>query len=144
MRPDSMFYYTQWHDGKLYIPNDDKLAVYDKAENEIRQIPLPGEYVHQILVEEERPYLINGDEANDDETDVYKFNPGTEEIEAEYHFSENIMQCHIKDGIFYSLEQQPVSTIRKYKLSPDGTYEKLGEAVVKDEDIHRISDMFVK
>lgn len=144
--PESIFTYTQWHNGKLYIPNDDKLAVYDPAENVIRQIPLPGEYVRQILVGQDRLYLVNGDEANNDETNVYKFNPGTEEIETEYHFAENIMQCHIKDGIFYSLEQDPVPMVRKYKLSPDGTYEKLGETEVKDKDDdgHRISDMFVK
>ena len=144
--PDNTFSYTQWHNGKLYIPNDDKLAVYDTAENEIRQIQLPDKYVRQILAGQDRLYLVNGDIANEDETDVYIFNPQTEEIETEYHFAENILQCHIQDGIFYSLEQDPVPMVRKYKLSPDGTYEKLGETEVKDKDDdgHRISDMFVK
>ncbi|MEY8516708.1 hypothetical protein AALC25_07205 [Lachnospiraceae bacterium 29-84] len=143
---ESNFLYTQWHNGELYIPNFDRISIYNPDENKLRHIPLPGEYACQILLDQDRMYIVDCDQNNNGETDIYRYHPDTQEAEATYHFTECAMVSHIQNGILYTLEQDPVTTVRKYELSPDGAYKKLAETTVeaKAKATYRISDMFVK
>lgn len=145
---ESLLSYTQWHEGKMYIPNNGNLCVYDPGKNELYQIPLPckeDEEAYQIHADAGKLYIVTGDYRNDGETDIYQFNPGTEEIESSYHVAEAVMQSYVKDGIFYLLQQSP-ARVCKYELLSDGTCRKLAEAEVDAETDsgHLISDMFVK
>lgn len=145
---ESTLNYTRWHEGKMYIPNDKHLCVYDPGKNELYQMPLPckgDEEAYQIHADAGKLYIVAGDYRNDGETDIYQFNPGTEEIEASYHLAETVMQSCIKDGIFYLLQQWP-ARVCKYELLPDGSCRKLAEAEVDAEmdSGHLISDMFVR
>ena len=137
--------YTLWRAGKMYIHNDDKLCIYEPETNQVRQIALPGKEACKILADEEWLYIING-YANESETDIYRFNPQTEEIASSCHLKESTLQCYIREGIFYTLQQEPAAKICKYQFAEDGTCKKLGEAAldVENDDGHRISDMFVK
>lgn len=142
---DSALSYTLWHDGRMYIPNGDKLSVYDPAENTLSHIPLPGQYAAQVVSDKEKVYVIDCDMEHLGETEVYCLNPKTEEIEAEYHFAESVLQSYIEDGVYYMLQQDPQALVCKYELLPDGSCRKLGESLVgeKKDDNYRISDMFL-
>ncbi len=141
--------YTQWYEGKMYIPNNKYLCVYDPEKNKLYQIPLPckgeDEEAYQIHVDAAKLYIVAGDYRNDGETDIYQFNPETEEIELSYHVEEAVMQSCVKDGIFYLLQQEPAK-VCKYEFLQDGSCRKLAEADVDAETDsgHMISDMFVK
>lgn len=143
---DNMLGYTQWHDGRMYVPNGDKMSIYEPAENKIRYVALPGKEACQVLADEEWLYIVDCDIQNDGETDIYRFHPVTEEIEASYHIAESAMQTYIRDGICYVLQQEPETKICTYQLLDDGTCEKMNGAVIQEEtdDGHRISDLFVK
>lgn len=142
---ENILEYTLWRDGKMYIPNDEKLCIYEPETNQLRQIALPGKEACKVLADGEWLYIIDG-YANKSETDIYRFNPQTEEIDATYHIKESALQCHIRDGIFYVLQQEPITKVCKYQFVEDGTCKKLSEAAldVETNDVHRISDMFVK
>lgn len=142
---ESTMEYTQWYNGKMYIPNDDKLCIYEPGKNELRQIGLPGKEACKVLADGEWLYIIDCF-ANESETDIYRFNPQTEEIEETYHLKESVLQCYIRDGIFYALQQEPVTKVCKYQLAGDGMCKKMNEAVIDAETDsgHRISDLFVK
>lgn len=142
---ENILEYTLWWDGKMYIPNNDKLCIYEPKTNQVRQIALPGKEACKILADGERLYIING-YTNENETDIYCFNPQTEEIESSCHIKESTLQCYIREGIFYTLQQEPVAKVCKYQFAEDGTCKKLSEAVLdaENDDGHIISDMFVK
>lgn len=137
--------YTLWQDGKMYIPNDDTLCIYEPGANRLRQIALPGKEACKILADGEWLYIING-YANQSEADIYRFNPQTEEIAYSWHIGESILQCYIRGGIFYMLQQEPDVKVCKYRFAENGTCEKLSETAldVENDDGHRVSDMFVK
>ncbi len=137
--------YTLWQDGKMYIPNEDKLCIYDPGKNQVRRVALPGREACKILADGEWLYVIDVF-ANETETDIYRFNPRTEEVEDSYHIKESAMQCYMRDGIFYALQQEPDTKVCKYQLAEDGTCRKMEEAVIDAEagSGYRVSDLFVK
>lgn len=143
---ENILEYTLWHEDRMYIPNGDRLSIYEPAENKVRHVALPGKEACKILSDGERLYIVDCDIQNDGETDIYCFYPGTEEIQASYHIAESAMQTYIRDGICYVLQQEPVTKVCKYRLMEDGVCEKVNEAVIEEEtdDGHRVSDLFVK
>lgn len=143
---ENLLEYTLWHEGRMYIPNGDRLSIYEPVENKVRHVALPGKEACQILSDGERLYIVDCDVQNNGETDIYRFHPATEEVEASYHLGESVMQSYIRDGVIYVLQQEPVTKVCKYRLLEDGMCEKVNEAAIQEEsdDGHRISDMFVK
>ncbi len=142
---ENILEYTMWRNGKMYIPNGDKLCIYEPKTNQVRQIALPGKEACKVLADGELLYIING-YANESGTDIYRFNPHTEEVASSCHIKESTLQCAIREGIFYTLQQEPVAKVCKYQFGEDGTCKKLSEAAldVENDDGHIISDIFVK
>ena len=143
---DNLLGNTQWHENELYIPSSDCVVVYDPDQNDIRTISLPGKYAERILADRGKFFVMDCDSRNGGETEIYCINPETDEIEFSCRLEETVLQADLSDGILYTLEQEPIPTVRKYELSLDGTCTKIAEASIeeKEDSRHRISDMFLQ